>query len=148
MKSIMTHTTVLSGAKAAMLGLAVISLVNCSGSDDTTPQVTSGGSAALQGPMVFVNNTGDKSLTSVSLKGDSGNAVLGTIPAAEFEGVALGDMQFSTGNWFFVNLTAANKVAMIDPLTAATPVHEVNLRAGTRPVHLYRDRNNGEVIWK
>ena len=147
MKSIMTHTTVMSGAKAAMLGLAVISLVNCSGSDDTTPLVTSGGSAALQGPMVFVNNTGDKTLTSVSLKGDSGNAVLGKIPSAEFENVALGDMQFSDGNWFFLNLAAANKVATIDPLTGATPIHEANLAAGTRPVHLYRDRNDGEVMW-
>jgi len=147
MKSILTHTTVMSGAKAAMLGLAVISLVNCSGSDDTTPQVTSGGSAALQGPMVFVNNTGDKTLTSLSLKGDSGNAVLGTIPSAEFENVALGDMQFSDGNWLFLNLAAANKVATIDPLTAATPIHEVNLATGTRPVHLYRDRNDGEVVW-
>ena len=133
MKSIMNHTTVMSGAKAAVLGLALISLVNCSSSDDTTPQVTSGGSAALQGPMVFVNNTGDKTLTSLSLKGDSGNAVLGTIPSAEFENVALGDMQFSDGDWFFLNLAAANKVAAIDPLTAATPVHEVNLPVGTRP---------------
>ena len=147
MKSILTHTTVMSGAKAAMLGLAVISLVNCSGSDDTTPQVTSGGSAALQGPMVFVNNTGDKTLTSLSLKGDSGNAVLGTIPSAEFENVVLGDMQFSDGNWLFLNLAAANKVATIDPLTAATPIHEANLATGTRPVHLYRDRNDGEVVW-
>ena len=147
MKSILTHTTVTSGAKAAVLGLALISLVNCSSSDDTTPQVTSGGSAALQGPMVFVNNTGDKSLTSLSLKGDSGNAVLGTIPSAEFENVALGDMQFSDGDWFFLNLAAANKVATIDPLTGATPVHEANLAAGTRPVHIYRDRNDGEVMW-
>jgi DNA-binding beta-propeller fold protein YncE len=46
-----------------------------------------------------------------------------------------------------VNLAAANKVATIDPLTAATPVHEANLTTGTRPVHLYRDRNDGEVIW-
>ena len=67
MKSIMTHTTITSGAKAAVLGLALISLVNCSSSDDTTPQVTSGGSAALQGPLVLVNNTGDKTLTSVAL---------------------------------------------------------------------------------
>jgi len=97
--------------------------------------------------MVFVNNTGDKTLTSLSLKGDSGNAVLGTIPSAEFENVALGDMQFSDGNWLFLNLAAANKVATIDPLTAATPIHEVNLATGTRPVHLYRDRNDGEVVW-
>lgn len=147
MKSILTHTTVMSGAKAAVLGLALLSLVNCSGSDDTTPQVTSGGSAALQGPMVFVNNTGDKTLTSVSLKGDSGNAVVGTIPSAEFENVALGDMQFSDGDWLFLNLAAANKVATIDPLTAATPIHEANLATGTRPVHIYRDRNDGEVMW-
>lgn len=46
-----------------------------------------------------------------------------------------------------MNLAAANKVATLDPLTAATPVHEANLATGTRPVHLYRDRNDGEVIW-
>lgn len=147
MKAIMTPTTVTSGTTAAMLGLALISLVNCSSSDDSTPQVTSGGSAALQGPMVFVNNTGDKTLTSVALRGDSGNAVLGTIPSAEFENVALGDMQFSEGEWVFLNLGAANKTATIDPLTGATPIHEANLAAGTRPVHMYRDPTDGEVIW-
>ncbi len=147
MKSIMTHTTVTSGAKAAVLGLALISLVNCSSSDDTTPQVAPGGSAGASSPLVFINNTGDKTLASVALKGDSGNAVVGTIPAAEFENAALGDMQFSDGNWLFLNLAAANKVATIDPLTAATPVHESNLAAGTRPVHIYRDSNDGEVVW-
>ncbi len=147
MKSMMTHTTITSGAKATVLGLALISLVNCSSSDDSTPQVTSGGSAALQGPLVLVNNTGDRTLTSVALKGDSGNAVVGTIESAKFENVALGDMQFSEGEWVFVNLGAANKVATIDPLTAATPIHETNLGAGTRPVHMYRDPTNGEVIW-
>jgi DNA-binding beta-propeller fold protein YncE len=147
MKSMMTHTTVMSGARAAMLGLAVISLVNCSSSDDSTPQVTSGGSAALQGPLVLVNNTGDKTLTSVALKGDSGNAVVGTIPSTKFENVALGDLQFSEGEWVFLNLGAANKVATIDPLTGAQPIHEVNLVTGTRPVHIYRDSNDGEVIW-
>jgi DNA-binding beta-propeller fold protein YncE len=96
---------------------------------------------------VFVNNTGDKTLTSVALKGDSGNVVVNTIDAAEFENVALGDMQITDGNWVFVNLGAANKVATIDPLTAATPVHEVNLQAGTRPVHIFRSRNDGEVVW-
>lgn len=96
---------------------------------------------------MFVNNTGDKTLTSVALRGDSGNAVLGTIASAEFEGVALGDMQISEGEWLFVNLGAANKVATIDPLTDATPVHEANLATGTRPVHIYRDPTDGEVIW-
>ncbi len=147
MQSIMTHTTVRSGAKAAMLGLALITLVNCSSGDDSTTQVTGGGSAGLQGPMVFVNNTGDKTLTSVALKGDSGNAVVGTIDAAKFGNVALGDMQFSEGEWLFVNLGAGNAVATIDPLTGATPLHKANLATGTRPVHIYRDPTDGEVIW-
>ena len=134
-------------AKTGLLGLALISLASCSSGDSTTPVVTSSGSAALQGPIVFVNNTTSKSLTSVALKGDSGNAVLGSIDAAEFENVALGDMQFTEGEWVFLNLAAANKVAAIDPLTGAQPVHETNLAAGTRPVHMYRDSNDGEIVW-
>lgn len=131
------------------LGLALISLAACSSGESTptTGTLAPGGSAGFTGPLAFINNTGDKTLTSLGLKGDSGNVVVNTIPAAEFENVALGDMQMSDGNWVFVNLTAANKVATIDPLTAATPIHEVNLPAGTRPVHIYRDANDGEVIW-
>ncbi len=131
------------------LGLALIGLAACSSGDNTPIAGTPapGGSAGLSGPIAFVNNTGDKSLTSVALKGDSGNAVINTIPAAEFENGALGDMQLSNGDWLFVNLGAANKVATIDPLTAATPVHEANLPTGTRPVHIYRDPTDGEVIW-
>ena len=147
MKSNKNRTIVITSAATAMLGLALIGLASCSSGESTTAQVAPGGSAALQGPMVFVNNTGDKTLTSVALKGDSGNAVLGTIASAEFENVALGDMQFSKGEWVFLNLGAANKVATIDPLTAATPVHEANLVTGTRPVHMYRDSIDGEVIW-
>lgn len=134
-------------AKTGLLGLALISLASCSSGDSSAPVATSGGSAALQGPIVFVNNTTSKSLTSVALKGDSGNAVLGSIDAAEFENVALGDMQFTEGEWVFMNLAGANKVATIDPLTNAQPVHEANLAAGTRPVHMYRDPNDGEVVW-
>lgn len=147
MKFLQAKQGITSHALTGMLGLALISLAGCSSGDSSTPTVTSGGSAALQGPIVFVNNTTSKSLTSVALRGDSGNAVLGTIDAAKFENVALGDMQFSEGEWVFLNLAAANKVATIDPLTAAQPVHETNLLAGTRPVHLYRDPNDGEVIW-
>lgn len=134
-------------AKTGLLGLALISLASCSSGDSSTPAVTSGGSAGLQGPMVFVNNSGDKTLTSVALKGDSGNAVINAIPAADFNNVALGDMQMSDGNWLFMNLAAANKVAAIDPLTAAAPFRKLNLSTGTRPVHLYRDPNDGEVVW-
>ncbi|MGH7215887.1 MAG: hypothetical protein ACREIG_01470 [Nitrospiraceae bacterium] len=147
MKSIKYRTTVITSAATVMLGLAVIGLASCSSGDSSSGTVTSGGSAALQGPIVFVNNTGDKTLTSVAIRGDSGNAILGTIASAEFENVALGDMQFSEGEWLFVNLGAANKVATIDPLTGAVPIHETNLATGTRPVHIYRDPTDGEVIW-
>lgn len=154
MKASKNRTRVITGATTAILGMALIGLVSCSSGDSSTGQVTTGGSAALQGPIVFVNNTASKSLTSVALKGDSGNAVLGTIDSAEFEGVTLGDMQFSEGEWVFVNITGTNlltqpvnKVATIDPLTNALPVHELNLPAGTRPVHLYRDTTDGEIIW-
>jgi hypothetical protein len=147
MREIKNRTTVIASTATAMLGLALIGLASCSSGDSSTPAVTTGGSAALQGPIVFVNNTGDKTLTSVAIRGDSGNAVLGTIASAEFENVALGDMQFSEGEWVFLNLGAANKVATIDPLTGAVPVHETNLAIGTRPVHIYRDPTDGEVIW-
>jgi hypothetical protein len=147
MKANNNRTRVITGATTAILGLALISLASCSSGDSSSSTPTSSSSAALQGPMVFTNNTGDKSLTSVALRGDSGNAVVGTIPAAEFENVALGDMQFSQGEWLFLNLGAVNKVATIDPLTGATPIHEGNLLTGTRPVHIYRDPTDGEVIW-
>ena len=133
---------------SGLLSLSLGGLVACSGggtTNNTTAETST--SAGLSGPLVFVNNTGDKTLSSVALKGDSGNAVVGTIDAAKFGNVALGDMQFSEGEWIFLNLGAANKVATIDPLTGATPVHEANLATGTRPVHIYRDPTDGEVIW-
>ncbi len=143
----MKRNSFVSSITTGALGLALISLAACNSGETTTATPAPGGSAAAKSALVFVNNTGDKTLTSVALKGDSGNAVVGTIDAAEFENVALGDMQFSNKDWVFLNLAAGNKVATIDPLTAATPVHEANLTTGTRPVHLYRDRNDGEVIW-
>ena len=147
MKANKNRTKVITGATTAILGMALIGLVSCSSGESTSSTVAPGGSAGISGPMVFVNNTGDKTLTSVALKGDSGNAVLGTIAAAEFENFALGDMQFSEGEWVFLNLGAANKTATIDPLTGAVPIHETNLAVGTRPVHMYRDPTDGEVIW-
>ena len=136
-------TSVTTGA----LGLALIGLAACNSGETTTPTPAPGGSAGNTNALVFVNNTGDKTLASIALKGDSNNTVVNTIDAAEFENVALGDMQSTDGDWVFVNLGAANKVATIDPLTAATPVHEVNLQSGTRPVHLFRSANDGEVVW-
>ncbi len=147
MKTNKNRTRVITGATTAILGMALIGLVSCSSGESTSSTVAPGGSAGLQGPIVFVNNTATSSLTSVALKGDSGNAVVNTIPATDFEGVALGDMQLSDGDWVFMNLGAAGKVAAIDPKTAATPFRKLNVPTGTRPVHLYRDPNDGEVIW-
>lgn len=58
-----------SGAKACLIGLVLGGLVSCSQGDSTTTTVTSSSSAALQGPIVFVANIGDKTLTSVALRG-------------------------------------------------------------------------------
>ena len=150
MSSIINRRLYSSYAKTWVLGLAIIGLAGCSAGESTTGTVTTGGSAALNGPLVFVNNTGDRTLTTVALRGDSGNAIVNTLGAGApgvFGNVALGDMQFSLGEWVFVNLAATNQVATIDPLTEATPVHEVNLTAGTRPVHVYRDPTDREVMW-
>jgi hypothetical protein len=92
-------------ATVGALGLALISLAACNSGETTTATPAPGSSAGFTGPLAFVNNTGDKTLTSVGLKGDSGNVVVNTIDATEFENVALGDMQMSNGNWVFVNLT-------------------------------------------
>ncbi len=118
----------ISSITTGALGLALISLAACNSGETTTATPAPGGSAGNVSALVFVNNTGDKTLTSVALKGDSGNAVVNTIYAAKFENVALGGHAvLADKDWVFLNLAAANKVATIDPLTAATPVHEANL---------------------
>ena len=131
-----------------LLSLALGGLVACSdgGATNNTTAETST-SAGLSGPLVFVNNTGDKTLTSVALRGDSGNAVVNKLGPGVFGNVALGDMQFSIGEWIFMNLGLGNSVALIDPLSGATPVFEKNTLVGNRPVHIYRDPTDGEVIW-
>ncbi|ULA64156.1 MAG: hypothetical protein LZF86_110857 [Nitrospira sp.] len=134
-------------AKTGLLGLALIGLANCSSGDSSTPAVTSGGSAALQGPIAFVNNRDDKTLSVVGTDTQGTLRIVSTMPSTDFEANAIGDMQFSSENWLFVNLGAGNKVATIDPISGATPIHEANLATGTRPVHIYRDPTDGEVIW-
>ena len=135
--------------KTGIVGLTLIGLTACSQGDSSTTAGTPapGGSAGFSGPIVFVRNNGDQSLMSFKLKGNSGNDFINRIDSSEFEGKLPGDMQLTDGDWLFVNLADAGKVAAIDPVRSATPVHEVNLPAGTRPVHIYRDANDGEVIW-
>ncbi|NGZ94653.1 MAG: hypothetical protein CV089_00720 [Nitrospira sp. WS110] len=132
------------------LGLALIGLAACS-SEDATPTAgvpTSGGSAGLTNPLVFINNTGEKTLETVKHDGDTNNQSIGKLGGNnEFQGAALGDMTSSAGDWLFVNLGAANGVGLIDPLSGAKPIFETILPTGERPVHIYRDAVDGEVIW-
>lgn len=152
-----------------MLGLALISLASCTSGESTSGGVTSGGSAALQGPLVFVHNSTDRTTSVMALRGDTGNSVIRTMGngIAEtghvngaYNGNAPGDMQFSEGEWVFVNVggnvpggagvtpdNVGSRVALIDPLSGATPIFEDLLQIGERPVHIYRDPVDGEVIW-
>jgi hypothetical protein len=140
-----------SCATTGALGLALVALAACSQGDSTSETLAPGGSAGLSGPIAFVKNSGIGSQNTLSVVGTDtqGNlriiSTMGT--SGEFENNALGDMQISSGEWVFVNLTAGNKVATIDPLSGATPIHEDNLLTGVRPVHIYRDPTDGEVIW-
>ena len=154
-----------SGVITSTLALALMVVAACSQGDSTSNVLEPSDSSALSGPIVFVNNTGDRTLTSVAMRGDTGNFVLNTLGARSapntpgvFDDKALGDMQFTTGEWIFVNISGMNdgqnnnqnvgmKVAAIDPINGATPIFRTNLTAGVRPVHIYRDPTNGEVIW-
>ena len=152
-----------------MLGLAVMGLMSCSSGESTSGQVTQGGSAGLQGPLVFVHNSTARTTSVIALKGDSGSSVIRTLgngnpetghPNGAYNGNAPGDMQFSEGEWVFVNVggnvpggagvtpdNVGSRVALIDPLSGATPIFEDLLQIGERPVHIYRDPTDGEVIW-
>lgn len=132
------------------LGLALISLAACSSGESTptTGTPAPGGSAGLTNPLVFINNTGDKTLETIKHDGDTNNQSIGKLGGNnEFQGSALGDMTSSAGDWVFVNLGAANGVGIIDPLSGAKPIFETILPTGERPVHIYRDAVDGEVIW-
>ncbi|MBX3328222.1 MAG: hypothetical protein KF682_20220, partial [Nitrospira sp.] len=80
----MKRKSFVSSISMGALGLAVISLAACNSGETTTAALAPGGSAGQASALVFVNNTGDKTLTSLALKGDSGNAVVNTIDAAKF----------------------------------------------------------------
>jgi YVTN family beta-propeller protein len=132
------------------LGLALIGLAACNSGEatSTTPAPTPSSSAGLTNPLVLINNTGDKTLETIKHDGDTNNQSIGTLGGNnEFQGTALGDMTSSAGDWVFMNLSAANGVALIDPLSGAKPIFETILPTGERPVHIYRDAVDGEVIW-
>src|SRR5262245_21401188 len=69
MKQTKNRTTVIAGAATAILGLALVSLASCRQGDSSSGQVTQGGSAALQGPIAFVNNRGIGNQNTLSVVG-------------------------------------------------------------------------------
>lgn len=147
----MKKNSFVSSLTTGAVGFVLIGLTACSQGDSTNATPTPSGSAALQGPIAFVKNSGVGSQNTLSVVGTDTQGNLKLVStmgsAGEFENNALGDMQVSNGNWVFMNLTAGGKVATIDPLSGATPIHEANLESRTRPVHIYRDPTDGEVIW-
>ncbi|MDH5642422.1 MAG: hypothetical protein OEY28_14120 [Nitrospira sp.] len=152
MQSINIRNGITKLGSTGCLGLTVVALVGCLQGETTSTTgpgpVTPSGSAALQGQLAFVNNRDSKTLSVVGIDGQGSLRMISTMGTAnEFAGYVLGDMQVSSGEWVFMNLTAGNKVATIDPLSGATPIHEANLPVGTRPVHMYRDPTDGEIIW-
>jgi DNA-binding beta-propeller fold protein YncE len=156
MKANKNRTRVITGATTAILGMALIGLISCSSGDSTSGTVAPGGSAGLQGPLVFVHNGTEKTTSVIALKGDTGNSVIHKMgdgvpepnhPLGAYDGNAAGDMQFSEGEWVFVNVGAANGVTLIDPLSGAKPIFEDILQVGRRPAHIYRDPTDGQVMW-
>jgi DNA-binding beta-propeller fold protein YncE len=156
MKANKNRTRVITGATTAILGMALISLVSCSSGESTSNTIAPGGSAGLQGPLVFVHNGTAKTTSVIALKGDTGNSVIHTMgdgvaetnhPFGAYDGNAPGDMQFSEGEWVFVNVGAGNGVSLIDPISGAKPIFEDILQVGTRPAHIYRDPTDGQVMW-
>ena len=137
---------VASMAIIAGLAAGLATMTGCGGGSDPAPAATSSGSAGLTTPLAFVNNRDDKTMSVIALNGTN-NPVITTMPASNFENNALGDMITSKEEWIFVNLGVGNKVATIDPLSGAVPIHETNLPTGERPVHIYTDTTDKEVIW-
>jgi DNA-binding beta-propeller fold protein YncE len=149
------RTRVITGATTAILGMALAGLISCSSGESTSNTVAPGGSAGLQGPLVFVHGT-DKTTSVIALRGDTGNSVIHKMgagvpetghPDGAYDGNAPGDMQFSEGEWVFVNVGAANGVALIDPLSGAKPIFKDIVQVGSGPAHIYRDPTDGQVMW-
>lgn len=156
MKANKNRARVITGAATAMLGLALISLASCSSGDSSSGTVTTGGSAALQGPLVFVHNGTEATTSVIALKEDTGNSVIHKMgkgvaetghPDGAYDGNAPGDMQFSEGEWVFINVGVSNGVSLIDPISGAKPIFEEILLVGRRPAHIYRDPIDGQVMW-
>jgi YVTN family beta-propeller protein len=105
--------------------------------------------------MALVVNQDDTTMTTVRLDGKS-PAVISTLSLGPVQPDAIGGVTFSLGEWIFVTHTAENRVATIDPIGAITPILEgfltenpldTRVKIGQRPMRIYRDPVDKEVLW-
>jgi len=126
---------------------ALLLLTACGSGGDSGPQANS----PLSTPMALVVNQDDTTMTTVRLDGKH-SPVIGTLSLGPAQSNAIGGVTFSLGEWIFVTNTSTNKVAAIDPIGSLAPILEdfldVNgpVRLGQRPVRIYRDPVDKEVL--
>ena len=118
------------------VALLPLAIAGC-GSQSNPPEVSHGPEA-----LIFAGN--DHGLVSViEHGGDQGDVVIKTIPVGSGD---IGDIVATTEGHVFVNVTANNAVAAIDPVVEGAPELRNFLPVGTRPVHIYRDPE-GTRVW-
>jgi YVTN family beta-propeller protein len=93
--------------------------------------------------LVFVGDSAN-GMVSVITHRETANDVLTSIPVGSS---SVGDITISSENHVFVNVTANNQVAAIDPLVEGNPELENFLPAGTSPGHAARDPSDGTLVW-
>jgi YVTN family beta-propeller protein len=119
-------------AGATLAGCGQASVATSSNNTPTGPEA-----------LVFVGNSANGTVSVIS-HGHDGNSVLNTIPVGSG---AVGDINISSERHVFVNVTANNQVAAIDPVVTGDPVLKNFLSVGQKPVHGYRDPSDGTLIW-
>lgn len=134
-------TRVFTLARLGASLLATVAVAGC-GQAAIAPSTNDAASTGLEA-LVFVGNSGNGTVSVIS-HGHDGNAVLNTIPVGSG---AVGDITISSEHHVFVNVTANNQVAAIDPVVAGAPVLKNFLPVGQKPVHGYRDPSDGTLIW-
>lgn len=127
----------------SLIALSTLFAVTGCGSQSSPPSSLSESPSAPPGvtARIFVGN--EDGTVSVIDHGDSGNTVSQTLPV----GIgATGDIVASEHNHVFVNATAHNLVAALDPI-GETVTHKKNIAVGVRPVHTFVDPNDRNKIW-
>lgn len=119
------------------MALFPLAIASC-GSQSNPPEGSHGTEA-----LILVGNDENGLVSVIEHGGDQGNVVIKTIPVGSGD---MGDMVATTEGHVFINVTANNAVAAIDPIVEGTPELRNFLPVGTRPVHIYRDPE-GTRVW-